>query len=84
MTCDGHGEAGNGHDPGDHRPVRRQPPEVTRQVRRSRHNGNSLDLVLFLNGLPVATTELKSDFTQSLGDVIGWSGVHPYLCRAAA
>ena len=38
---------------------------VVRQVRYSLHNENSIDLVLFLNGLPVATVELKTDFTQS-------------------
>ncbi len=43
---------------------------VVRQVRYSLHNENSLDLVLFLNGLPVATVELKTDFTQSIGDAI--------------
>ncbi len=43
---------------------------VVRQVHYSRYNENSLDLVLFLNGLPVATAELKTDFTQSVGDAI--------------
>ena len=43
---------------------------VVRQVRYSLHNENSLDLVLFLNGLPVATAELKTDFTQSIGDAM--------------
>ena len=43
---------------------------VVRQVRYSLHNQNSIDLVLFLNGLPVATVELKTDFTQSIGDAI--------------
>ena len=43
---------------------------VVRQVRYSLHNENSIDLVLFLNGLPVATAELKTDFTQSVGDAI--------------
>lgn len=43
---------------------------VVRQVRYSLHNENSLDLVLFLNGLPVATAELKTDFTHSIGDAI--------------
>ena len=43
---------------------------VVRQVRYSQHNENSLDLVLFLNGVPVATAELKTDFTQSIGDAI--------------
>ncbi len=43
---------------------------VVRQVRYSTQNENSIDLVLFLNGLPVATVELKTDFTQSIGDAI--------------
>ena len=43
---------------------------VVRQVRYSQHNENSIDLVLFLNGLPVATAELKTDFTQSIDDAI--------------
>jgi type I restriction enzyme R subunit len=43
---------------------------VVRQVRYSLLNENSIDLVLFLNGLPVATSELKTDFTQSIGDAI--------------
>ena len=37
---------------------------VVRQVRYSLHCENSIDLVLFLNGLPVATVELKTDFTH--------------------
>ena len=43
---------------------------VVRQVRYSLYNENCLDLVLFLNGLPVATAELKTDFTQSIGDAV--------------
>ncbi len=43
---------------------------VVRQIRYSRQNENCLDLVLFLNGLPVATVELKSDFTQSVADAV--------------
>ncbi|MCC7172809.1 MAG: type I restriction endonuclease subunit R [Planctomycetes bacterium] len=43
---------------------------VVRQVRYSLHNENCLDLVLFLNGIPVATVELKTDFTQSIQDAI--------------
>ena len=43
---------------------------VVRQVRYSLHNENCIDLVLFLNGLPVATVELKTDFTQSVDDAI--------------
>lgn len=37
---------------------------VTRQVKYSSKNENSLDMVLFLNGLPVATVELKNQFTN--------------------
>ena len=43
---------------------------VVRQVRYSQHNENCIDLVLFLNGVPVATVELKTDFTQSIDDAI--------------
>jgi type I restriction enzyme, R subunit len=43
---------------------------AVRQVRYSLQNENCLDLVLFLNGLPVATVELKTDFTQSVEDAI--------------
>ncbi len=43
---------------------------VVRQVRYSLHNENSIDLVLFLNGLPIATVELKSNFTQSVDDAV--------------
>ena len=43
---------------------------VVRQVHYSLHNTNSIDLVLFLNGVPVATVELKTDFTQSIDDAV--------------
>ncbi len=43
---------------------------VVRQVRYSLHNENALDLALFLNGIPVTTCELKSDFTQSVDDAV--------------
>ncbi|MBB3267529.1 type I restriction enzyme R subunit [Azospirillum sp. OGB3] len=43
---------------------------VVRQVRYSQHNENAIDLVLFLNGIPIATAELKSDFTQSVEDAV--------------
>ncbi|MFZ1529166.1 MAG: type I restriction endonuclease, partial [Ferruginibacter sp.] len=43
---------------------------VVRQVRYSLHTENAIDLVLFLNGVPVATVELKTDFTQSIDDAI--------------
>lgn len=42
---------------------------VMRQVHYSTSQPmRSLDLVLFVNGLPVATAELKTDFTQSVED----------------
>jgi type I restriction enzyme R subunit len=43
---------------------------VMRQVRYSTQGESCLDLVLFLNGIPVATAELKSDFTQSVADAV--------------
>jgi type I restriction enzyme, R subunit len=43
---------------------------VVRQLHYSQHNENSLDLGLFLNGLPMATAELKTDFTQRVGDAM--------------
>jgi len=43
---------------------------VVRQVHYSVHHENSIDLVLFLNGIPVATCELKSHYTQSVQDAI--------------
>jgi type I restriction enzyme R subunit len=41
-----------------------------RQLRYSLHNENALDVGLFLNGIPVATAELKTNFTQSVEDAI--------------
>jgi len=43
---------------------------VVRQVHYSLHNENNIDLVLFLNGIPVATVELKTDNTQSIDDAV--------------
>lgn len=43
---------------------------VVRQVYYSSANKNSIDLVLFVNGIAAATLELKTDFTQSVGDAI--------------
>ena len=44
---------------------------VVRQVKHSPNRPNDcIDLVLFVNGIPVATAELKSDFTQSVGDAV--------------
>lgn len=64
---------------------------VIPQVRYSQHHGNSIDLVFFVNGLPLATSELKTDATQSVHDAIrqyredrlprapGAKGVEPLL-----
>lgn len=41
---------------------------VMRQVHYSTKNRNSIDLVFFVNGVPVATLELKTDFTQNVED----------------
>lgn len=44
---------------------------VVRQVHHSLNNASeAVDLVLFVNGVAVATAELKSDFTQSVGDAV--------------
>ncbi|MBF6045476.1 type I restriction endonuclease subunit R [Streptomyces sp. NRRL B-1677] len=43
---------------------------VVRQVHFSTADQRSIDLVFFVNGLPVATAELKTDFTQSLDEAI--------------
>lgn len=43
---------------------------VMRQVHYSTKNSNSMDLVLFINGIPVATAELKTDFTQNITDAV--------------
>ena len=41
---------------------------IMRQVHYSHHNRKSIDLVAFVNGIPVATIELKTDFTQGIDD----------------
>ena len=38
---------------------------VTRQVHYSRRNENAIDVVIFVNGIPVATFELKNELTGS-------------------
>lgn len=43
---------------------------VIRQMHYSRNHQNCIDLVLFLNGLPVATVEIKTDYTQSIEDAV--------------
>ena len=41
-----------------------------RQLHYSLHNEKSFDMVLFVNGLPVATAELKTDMTQNIKHAI--------------
>ncbi|HPY26316.1 MAG TPA: type I restriction endonuclease, partial [Mycobacterium sp.] len=43
---------------------------VMRQVHFSTAHQQSVDLVLFVNGLPVATIELKTELTQTVADAI--------------
>lgn len=43
---------------------------VMRQVHFSTADQRSVDLVFFVNGLPVATAELKTDFTQTVADAV--------------
>lgn len=44
---------------------------VTRQVHYSQQNENSLDMVIFINGLPIITFELKNELTkQNVKDAI--------------
>lgn len=43
---------------------------VVRQVHFSTADNRSVDLVFFVNGLAVATAELKTDFTQTVADAI--------------
>ncbi|RDH96872.1 type I restriction enzyme R subunit [Curtobacterium sp. AG1037] len=44
---------------------------VVRQVHYSvKHPNKALDLVLFVNGIPVSTIELKTDFTQAIGNAV--------------
>jgi type I restriction enzyme R subunit len=52
---------------GDHAAVRLL---VMRQVHFSTADQRSVDLVFFVNGLPVATAELKTEFTQTIADAI--------------
>jgi type I restriction enzyme R subunit len=55
---------------------------VVRQVRYSTRNENCLDLVLFLNGIPVSTAELKTDNTQNIADAV-WQYKTDRLPKAA-
>ena len=57
-----------------------------RVIRQVCHSPNApkdaLDLVLFLNGIPVATAELKSDFTQSVFDAVDQYRFDPWISCA--
>ena len=57
---------------------------VVRQLRYSAKNENSLDLVLFLNGIPIFTAELKNPLTgQDVEDAITPVQDRPRPARAA-
>ncbi len=43
---------------------------VVRQVQYTRDSAKALDLVFFINGIPVATAELKTDLKQNVQDAI--------------
>jgi type I restriction enzyme R subunit len=43
---------------------------VVRQLRYSLFNENCIDLTLFLNGLPMATTEIKTNYTQAVENAV--------------
>lgn len=45
-------------------------PAWCRQLHYSLHNQRCIDLVLFLNGLPLAAIELKTDTTQNIEDAV--------------
>jgi len=57
---------GHGLNPGTLEKYGRVRCRVVRQVHYSENNEKNIDLVLFVNGIPVATVELKTDFTQSI------------------
>lgn len=53
--------------------IARYKENILRVVRQVKYNPTrewEIDLVLFINGLPMATIELKTDFTQSIDDAI--------------
>lgn len=43
---------------------------LTRQLYYSSKNKNSLDMVIFLNGLPVITAELKNQMSGQTGPIL--------------
>lgn len=53
--------------------VRKYKANILRVVRQLKYNPSrefSIDLVFFINGIPVSTVELKTDFTQSIEDAV--------------
>ena len=57
---------------------------IVRQVHYSVYNENSIDLVLYLNGIPIATVELKTDFTQSVEDAVDQYGASAAIYYGSA
>lgn len=57
-------------NPTDVERYRKNRLRVVRQVHFSTSDQRSIDLVLFVNGIPVATIELKTDFTQDANTAI--------------
>jgi len=61
----------NNKNPEHRRAYKKNRFAVIQQLKYSKNNENSLDLVLFLNGIPIITSELKNALTgQYLGDAI--------------
>lgn len=58
----------HGHNPESQTRYAANRLRVVQQLHYSQHHNNSIDLVFFVNGIPVATAELKTDFTQTLED----------------
>jgi hypothetical protein len=66
-----------GHEPGPCRPA--MPPTACAWCGRcALGHDDVIDLVLFLNGIPVATAELKTDFTQDINDGGGPVPLRPH------
>lgn len=69
ITCSGHKPKDN-RNPQANVFYEKNILRVMRQVHYQTAGNNSIDLVFFINGIPVATCELKSDLTQSVQDAI--------------
>lgn len=57
---------------------------VVQQVHYNTTSEESIDLVFFINGVPVATVEVKTDFTQGINDAVAEYRTHrnPHIPRA--